>query len=79
MSHCLGHKLKHLTPIRTDEHNTYLNCLQFLLEILFNLHPFFIVPPQFTGGNLMGKVMKQKILAYTKIIQHSRSDIQLQY
>jgi hypothetical protein len=36
-----------------------------------------IVPPQFAGGNLMGKIMKQKILA--KIIQHKLSDMQAQY
>jgi hypothetical protein len=58
---------------------TTLNCLQFLSETFFNLRPFFIVPPQFAAGNLMGKMMKQKILACTKIIHHRRSDIQLQY
>jgi len=80
-SHCLGHKLKHLIipKIRTYEHNIHLNCLQFLSEIFFNLYPYFIVPPQFAGGNLMGKMMKQKILLCAKLIQHKRSDKQLHY
>ena len=30
-------------------------------------------------GNLMGKMIKQKTLAYAKITQHKCSDIQLQY
>jgi len=30
-------------------------------------------------GNIMGKMIKQKILACAKIIQHKYSDIQLQY
>ena len=56
-SHCLGHKLKHLIipKIMTYVHNTPVNCLQFLSEIFFNLHPCLIVAPQFAGGNLMGK------------------------
>jgi hypothetical protein len=63
----------------TYEHNIHLNCLQFLSEIFFNLYRCFIVPPQFADGNLMGKIMKQKTLACAKVIQHKRSDIQLQY
>jgi len=42
----------------TYVHNTHLNYLQFLLEFFFSLHPCLIVPPQFAGGNLMGKIIK---------------------
>ena len=63
----------------TYVHNTHHNCLQFLSEIFFNLHPCLIVPPQFAGGNLMGKMMKQNMLACAKIIQHKHWDIQPQY
>jgi hypothetical protein len=55
-----------IPKILTYVHNTHLNYLQFLLEFFFSLHPCLIVPPQFAGGNLMGKIMKQKILACAK-------------
>jgi hypothetical protein len=56
-----------IPKIRTYEHNIHLNCLQFLSEIFFNLYPYFIVPPQFAGGNLMGKNDETEDITMCKI------------
>ena len=51
-----------------------------LSEILFSLHCCTIDgEPKFAGGNLSEKMMKKKILACLKFIQHKSSDILLQY